>query len=130
MDAATDCPDNILLILKKRGLSGNKMFKYITLSTKILNHSLWNIDILYYNWKYICGWSLNRANKQSSEIVGQEESFMSLSKGQPSIKADTSIAVILLQYYRIDIYLPCSNNLVLMPLSQRSLWTKDNKKAK
>ena len=29
MDAATDCPDNILLILKKRGLSGNKMFKYI-----------------------------------------------------------------------------------------------------
>ena len=52
---------------------------------------------MYYNWKYICGWSLNRANKQSSEIVGQEESFISLSKGQPYIKADTSIAVILLQ---------------------------------
>ena len=52
---------------------------------------------MYYNWKSICGWSLNRANKQSSEIVGQKERFISLSKGQPYIKADKSIAVILLQ---------------------------------
>ena len=31
--------------------------------------------------------------------------------------------------YQVDIYLPCSNSLVLISWSQCSLWTKDNEKA-